>query len=427
MARLENIRFVPHRCTSIDRKVQWTREPHGIVIDGLPQIFWMDSTPWVEANLWATERASSRHVSIKTVQANMVALHAYANWLESQETLWFEFPRKKQDRCLVRYRGALINARDKGELAPSTAKERMSSLIRFYRWVQVRGLLSPEYPMWQDRAVFIRIFDKVGFERSLMRVSTDLSIPNRRRPGERLEDGLLPVSSIDQASILTFTQEHSSEELLLILSLGFLTGMRLGTIADLKIQTVERAVPDPASPNLFRLAVGPGADPPVHTKFSVTGQVWITRNQLDELRRYAYSIRRLKREAKAAPENRDLVFLTRFGNPYARGGTSASTAINVEMHALRKLGVAHGLVALHNFHFHQSRCTFGTEIARIAIGIGGAINAIAIVKEALLHKDEATSFRYIKFIEKNPIKAEMANVFTVDFLGLLKNRAPENE
>lgn len=421
MALLEYIRYVPHRVELVDVDIKWTPIPNGKVINDLPQLFWKDFTPWREANLWAQERATTRGVSIKTVQSNFTALHAYANWLEDKKKNWWDFPQKKADRCLVLYRGALIDARDEGKIAPSTASQRMASVVQFYRWLYEKGFLSPDAQLWAERSVVIHVTDWVGFERTILVNSTDLAIPNRPAPGERLEDGLLPVAARDRDAIFTFAKENASEELFLMLTLGFYTGMRLGTVTDLKIQTLERAVPDPASPELYRLAVGPGADPPVHTKFGVTGQVWITKAHLDELQAYAYSVRRLIREAKSAPEHQGLVFLTRFGNPYARRGSDKSSALNVEMHTLRKAGIACGIAVLRDFNFHQTRCTFATELARLAIHVGGAINAIAIVKEALLHKHEATSLKYIRFVEQTPIKVEMGNAFTREFLGLLSS------
>lgn len=422
MARLEYIRYVPHRSKMVDGCIEWSPVQNCNVIDGLPQIIWSNSMPWREANLWACERATSKDVSLKTVESNARALHAYANWLEETGTDWWDFPPRKADRCLVRYRGALIKARDEAGFAPSTITERMAAVVRFYRWLHAMRLLSPTWPMWKERSIGIRLTDAVGFERTIQVNSTDLAIANRRAPGERLEDGLLPVSAHDRDDILAFAKERASEELFLMLTCGFFSGIRLGTIADLKVQTLERAVQDPATPELFRLAVGPGADPPVHTKFGVTGHVWITRAHLDELRNYSYSVRRLNRQANAVIENRNLIFLTRFGNTYAMRGSDKSPALNVEMHTFRKQGAASGLPVLSHFHFHQSRCTFATELARLAIRAGGAINAIGIVMEAMLHKDEATSFKYIKFVEKTPAKVEAANAFSRDFLGLIKGR-----
>jgi integrase len=235
-----------------------------------------------------------------------------------------------------------------------------------------------------------------------------------------LEDGLRPVSAGDRDAILRFAKKAASRELSLMLTLGFFTGTRVGTIADLKIETLERAAPDPASPNLFRLAVGPRAKPPVHTKFGVTGHILMVRAQLDELRQYAVSRRRILREALAAPENKNLLFLTRSGNPYAQRGSDRSPAINVEMHTLRRKGEAREVIALRDFYFHCSRCTFATELARAAIAIGGSIDAIAIVQEALLHQNEATSLRYIRFVEKTAIRAQVASEYSELFLGIAR-------
>ena len=238
MARLVHIKFEPHIVEVINDIPTYTPSTSVRTIPDLPQIFFSDGQPWQEANLWAMERATTRDVSIRTVQANMVALHHYCNWLEHENVDWLEFPIRKKDRCIVRYRGALVDARENGALAPSTITERMNSVIRFYRWVLKMGLFSPESPLWVDRAVKVVYFDKVGFERSLLRTTTDVSIPNRSRPGERLEDGLLPVSSEDRDRILGLARSNASQELFLMLSLGFFTGMRLGTISDLKIQKI---------------------------------------------------------------------------------------------------------------------------------------------------------------------------------------------
>lgn len=422
MATLEYIHYTPHRYEHTQNEVAWVAETSLKPIGGLPQIFWSDYTPWTEANLWARERATSRDASIQTVQANLLALHGYANWLEGSGTTWTDFPQKKADRCLVKYRGALIAARGDGYIAPSTASGRMSVAVQFYRWIYTSGLISPATTMWKERRVGIHITDAYGLERTVHVKSTDLAIPNRKAPGARLEDGLMPLSVRDRDALLEFTAQNASEELHLMLAIGFFSGMRIGTIADLKIQTLDRASQDPASPELFRLAVGPGAHPPVHTKGGVTGQVYITGPLLNALRTYFYSTRRLKRQSIAQEADRDLVFLTSRGNRYAQHRADKSSAINVEIHALRKRGEAAGLKALRSFHFHQSRATYATELARLAISVAGAINAIALVREALLHKNESTSLQYIKFVETSPAKELANNAFSEAFLGLIRSR-----
>lgn len=377
--------------------------------------------PWREANLWAAERTTIGDTSLKTVASNMNGLLNYANFLENRALHWLTFPARKADRCLVRYRHTLIKMRDTGQISPSTASEYMRNCVKFYRWVREKGLLEPNLPLWRDKPYLITYFDRVGFERSLTGVTTDLSIPNRRRTGDTLEDGLLPVSTADREVILNFAKDRVTSELYLMLVLGFFTGMRLGSICDLKIQTLERAVPDPSAHGLLRIELGPGASPPVQTKFSVTGQVWIPEALRDELLEYAKSLPRVKREAVAASEDRDLLFLTRFGHSYGRRGSDQSAAVNVEMSTFRKAGVKADLRVLRSFHFHQTRCTFATELARLALSVcDDAAIAIAIIGKALLHgpNSEATTFKYIKFVQAAPVKQALANNFMAVFTGI---------
>jgi integrase len=419
MATLEHIRFVPHRCAVADGKVVYVPAPHRRGSSSLPQIFWKDHTPWREPNLWAVERLGRDGIARGTIESNLGALVDYATFLEKRNLQWFAFPTRKDERCLVQYRGVLIDERNSGQLSPSTASQRMRHVIHFYRWAQARGLFSPTSPLWRDSVVYVRYFDAVGFQRTLARLTTDLAIPNRARPGERLEGGLLPVSAPDRDAILDLARRRASPELFRILSLGFFSGMRLGTICDLKVQTLEHAIRDPAASGLYRLAIGPGVSPPVHTKFGVTGWAWIPQPLLEDLLEYASSTRRLLREAKAAPGDRRLLFLTRFGHAYGRRGSDRSPAVNVEMSSFRRAGVTIGLSVLANFHVHQTRCTFATELARLLIGAGGAVNAVAILKDALLHRDEATTFRYIRFLQKATAEDAAANAFATAFTGIV--------
>lgn len=421
MATLERIHFMPHNLERRESIVIYSVSSSRPSLEGLPQIFWAECTPWREANLWAVERVTTGEATLKTVVSNMNGLLNYAKFLESSGLHWFEFPARKAERCLVLYRGTLIKMRNAGQISPSTASEYMRNCIMFYRWVRHRGLLAPHVPLWREKPYVVKFFDQVGFERTLNGTTTDLSIPNRKRLGQTLEDGLLPVSETDRDTILDFAAENATPELYLMLALGFFTGLRLGSICDLKVQTLEHAVPDPSAKGLLRLAVGPGATPPVHTKFGVTGQVWIPEALRDELLEYAMGWRRMERATKTAPENSELLFLTRFGNSYGRRGTDQSSAVNVEMSDFRKRGVKAGLQVLRRFRFHQSRCTFGTELARLALSAcADAALVIAIVSDALLHapNSEATTFKYIRFVQALPIKQALSHNFMVAFSGV---------
>lgn len=422
MASLETVNYVSRHPEVDTDRIKWVLSTSDSAL-ALPQICWKDGSTWGEANLWALTQSTSQKKDLKTVTRSMAHLTAYAKWLEAEAIDWWHFPAKESERCLSLFRGALVLARDNGKLAPSTTSQRMATVVRFYRWLQSTRLLSTDWPMWQERQVGIKLKDAFGFEHTLRVASTDLAISNRKvAGGVMLEDGLLPVSVAGMNEILQFAEKEASEELYLMLLLGFRSGLRIGSITDLKVQTLANVSIDPVV-GWRRLALGPSARPPVATKLAVSGMVPILDDVLALVEAYSTSTRRLKRQALAAREHRDLLFITRFGAPY---GNENSRAVNVEMSRLRAAGRTAGIRVFHGFNFHRSRATFATELMRAALGCMPVPDAIDFVREACLHRDEATTLRYVKFIERSKVMAEAADAFTEAFLGLARGYGSDN-
>lgn len=420
MARLELINYIPQRAVVTEHEVSWLRAPSARSISSLPQIFWKDGYPWNEANHWALDKASGRRVKIETVKNLMTHLHKYALWLEEEKSDWRHFPTRKSDRVLVLYRGALIKDRDQGLLSPSTTTARMRAVIQFYRHCHIHNFVSRNAPKWKDKLVVVKYFDHAGFERAINRLSTDLAIPNRARPGIMLEDGLLPIAAEHQSQLLRFLSEkkdtsekselkNCSEELRLLLMAGFFTGGRIGTLTGIRIDNIESAIPAPEDSSLWIFPVGPGTGIP--TKLDVTGNLYIPDQLMKLLKEYAYSPRRLNRLEKASEEHRQLLFFNRFGEPYK------PSTVTREMVELRRCATHDGLKFMKDFHFHQTRATFGTSLMSIALRVTSVKSAIEFVRSAMHHKHESTTMRYITFLEHTKSKVAVANAFSEAFLG----------
>ena len=424
MASLELCNYAPHRIVVSAEGIVNSQPDHALPpIKGLPQLFWKDGSPWIEANLWAHSRATNGVTDIKTVRTNLSHLHKYAQWLEEQGLDWRHFPMPQRDRVLIRWRKHLIDQRDGlGLLSPSTASHRMNATVHFYRFAKAHELIGRDAPMWQERQVIHRFHDAHGFDRTMLLSSTDLAIPNRARHGLTLEDGLTPLTTEQLHALLSLTGQGEivSREIDLMLKIGFFSGARLETITDLKRGTLDKAVSDPRVPGLFFLAVGPGHQPLVATKFDVQGRIMVPMDLLNELHAYTTDVRRLKREALAAPEDKDLVFLTRFGRRYVDRDSACGTAIGRAMVDLRRKATAAGLDFAKHFHFHMTRATFGTWLASVLLSEKGSTEkeVLEVVRDAMLHKDVATTLRYIKFLNQSELKLQVANEFSHAFLGL---------
>lgn len=407
---LEYITYTPHRPEITGLTVNWVPDKVVRTIERLPQIFWSPGEPWREVNLWALEMGRTPGTDMDTVRPLLSHLHHYAKWLEQEQVDWRHFPQNKAERVLVRYRGALVEARDRGELKPTTTTSRMNAVIRFYRFAAGRRFVSREAPKWQDRTVVLKYFDAVGFERTMARLSTDISIPNRARPGVRLEDGLLPLSQADMSDLLRFAADNASEELYLMLLIGWFTGARIGTITTLHVPALDQAIRDPNVPGFWVIQVGPGTG--ISTKFNVSGDLLIPDNLMTMLRAYVASRGRLARVIRADRTNQRYLFLTSHAQPYS------VSAVDRQVGDLRKKGRAAGLKFLQQFKFHQTRATYGTWLMSICLEAASVKAAIEFVKRAMHHKNEATTFGYITFIEHTKAKVEVANAFTEAFLGI---------
>lgn len=410
MARLEYITYREFDATFTQGSdLRWELTGKG-PLEMLPQIFWADGSSWAEANLWALTRAIELKVDPQTIRGTMKHLRRYAGFLEEEMLDWRYFPVKKEDGALRKFRAQLLDDVAVGRLANTTATNGMGAVIQFYRFASAYDMVDASTPLWADSPVVVPIVDSRGFKRTVTRQCSELSIPNRKQIGSQLEDGLLPLRSEHTTQLLRFTAEHESEELHLMLSTGFFTGSRIGTITTLTVTSLDTAREDPMTPGVFLLPVGPGTG--IATKFSVSGDIMIPEALLSDLRRFAMSTPRLLRESKANENDRNRLFLTRSGKPYT------VATVNTLVHGMRIRAAHAGMQFMDRFKFHQSRATFGTWLMQLVLEVTDRVEAIKVVRDAMLHKDEATTMGYIKFLENTRAKANFAAKFNAAFTGL---------
>lgn len=414
MSRIEYQEIQPQTLEINLNEVSFQDTPKKDVIT-LPQIYWSDNTAWDIANIYAYDLLVDEGLNIKTIKTNMMHLNAYASWLETQDNIeWYTFPNRKSERCIFIFRGELIKQRENKLLSPTTTTHRMRSVIKFYRWVTKKNLIEQDIELWEDKKIKITSINKFGFEHSFDVTTTDLAIPlNRNNSSIDLENGISPVNPKHINSILDFAKNNAPIEIYLMLKLGFFTGMRIGSITDLKVETLEKNFTYLKDLSMGKIKIGSQAVPPVQTKFSTTGYAIIPTELKDELLEYGNSIRRLKRIQDS--KNADLLFLTSKGNKYLEEN---SQSINVAIYRLRKTALAQGHYEFKDFHFHRTRATFATLLMQYCLNIMDVSSAVSLVKECCMHRDEQTTLKYVKFIHTHEKLANLSNEYTKMFLGL---------
>ena len=368
-------------------------------------IWWDDGELWWEAFLYLAERG----VKSATLRSNASDLSAYANWLEANGVHWLSFPLRREDRCLDRYRGHLI---DNSGGTSGMPTRRMNAVVNFYKWAKAKGVIEKRLKLWEDKQVAVTFFNSTGFQRTAGVWTTDLRISHRKANVTTVEGGLLPLTSEDRDTLLNYLKNNDSEQnqvLYAMFVIGFFVGARIGSIRTLRIENLKNATPDPHDEQIMLVAAGPGTG--IETKYGVSGYLRFLSPVHKFILDFAETnITRLDRQAKASKENKSLVFLTKDGRPYS------AEAINVALKSLRDALIRDGLTQFHDLKFHQSRATCGTELARIHMSVSDA-DAIEQVKDWLMHKDEKTTWTYIKFLKKTKAAAKANKIFTEQFLG----------
>ena len=391
------------------------------LIEQMPVLYWADRTLWTEANVWLAFRATlirSGELAMATVYGDSWSLLTYANWLEETNSSWSEFGFRRSSRPTVRFRGYLIDRRDSGDrMSSKTASQRMGVVIAFYRWLLESRLFDPEYPPFRQSPFKVTAEDKFGLGRTITGISADLSIPAGHTRVIRLEGGLQPVDDNTRSQILELAKNYCSAEFSLMLQIGFFTGMRLQSILDLKIRTIEDFISSRSEKYCY-LRIGPKFG--VSTKNSVDGQVLMPNDLRVRLREYAYSVRRLRREAKAIEGDKGLLFLTKSGRRYANRGLDRSPTVNVDMGRLRTVARAHGL-NLNGFYFHCTRATFGTSIVSAGMVTKSVSLKLIIgtLRDLLFHADERTSLLYIKYFESQKVRIKYEEQYSAWLFGTL--------
>ncbi|MBP2479744.1 hypothetical protein J3A72_000020 [Stenotrophomonas sp. PvP093] len=233
----------------------------------LPYIRLASGLPWTEANTWLASRACdpADDLSAKTIIRDARSLVSYANFLEANGLVWNDLHKPDSEKPTYLYKSHRnLNVKE-GTGAYSTAQTELRAVANFYIWCTSTGQLSDGCKPFLTRTTQVQVSTKFG-SKTVEKTVSNMPLKRRRTaPRSTLEGGLKPVPAELQKRILTLSEAHAGTEVTLMLAIGFSSGIRLGSITDLKCETIEKA----ASTNLKghkSIKIGPAHG--VMTKFS---------------------------------------------------------------------------------------------------------------------------------------------------------------
>lgn len=122
-----------------------------------PIILNKDGSPWREGILYIIAKANSDfNYKISTYHSIMSDLTHFKNYIDDNNIDMFSFPKMKLLRPTYRYRNYLLLLVQNDEISSHTAKRRVSSMIKFYRYLAEENYFKPLNPLWNERDLYIK-------------------------------------------------------------------------------------------------------------------------------------------------------------------------------------------------------------------------------------------------------------------------------
>jgi len=395
----------------------------------VPPVVDSAGVPWAEACLWLLDRAQAKPLGISSLKPVAQDLAAYKAFLDELALEWDDFSAvEKYARPTYLYRNHLHAQLNAGELKKSTASRRMSTVIRFYRFLMRNSRMRflPANDPWVERNVGIEYLDGKGFKQVAMVTTTDVSIKATKYEDawdETINDGgkLRPLPVSEQKAVVAALKELGNIEYALMHYIALLTGAREMTVLTLRVGDVMRPSEQvPQWPHKIRCGPGTGID----TKGDVVNvYLSMPRVLYEQLHAYAVSERAKRRRAKTGrgedPSN--YLFLTQRGQPYyeskedrnaERDSASPLRRSTLSGRPLRKF-IEQSVTPLvrkthprFKYRFHDLRATFGmnwVDYQMLQAGSEGFgkhyLWARDQLRKLMWHKNPLTTDKYLEYRE----------------------------
>lgn len=356
-------------------------------------------------------------------------LGAFKEWLDQSDKpdeLLLDFPKMKLRRCTYRYNGHLRLQIQNREVAPGTARRRMSTVIAFYRWLIQEQVFEPEYEPWVERSYSLSFKGDYGAVITKNGVTTDVGIKVAKAEDgleDTINDGgkLRPLPKNEQQWVMEALNALGNPEMYLICLLMIATGARVQTATTVRVKHLTGKTP--AFPNaisgggsVFKLRCGPGTG--IDTKGDKQGLLQIPLPLYEALRTYAMSARATRRRETAAGGDTgdQYLFLTQQGSPYYQAKDEALKFDPEFTGRYRKGGgtirqfltdrliphVRKNHDSKFHFRIHDLRATFGMNHTDIQLDLveKGKIKLSqgrSIVQALMWHKKGETTDLYLDY------------------------------
>lgn len=412
-------------------------------LNRVPVIYNDDTMDVERYSTLALLNAKKNRTKEGTVSSIAQGLTEFLKFCEESQIDWRLTPRNKLKKPIYRYSKYLQTLIYDGVLAPSTAKRKISTVIRFYKDCQndYGSDFFGEYAPYTDKMVTFT--DPQGKTRLAVTQEEQIKVTKETPADSHLyiEDGgklkpLVPEEQQVLYEVLDSDKVRRNIEMRYIFKTALKTGARLQTILTLSVKDIDVHIDLPEGYSDINHMVQAGRSYIADSKYSKNINIFMPYSWIEALKVYANGPRYQKRREKyfknlgiTNPTEEQLskayLFLTNRGTPYydRQSDLQAYNPDNTRGQP-RIGGGVHDYLAEHilpimreklgegfRFHFHDLRATYGVNLRGLLREVYPEANSEEIRKQIqarLSHNDPKTTKGYVKYeptgAEKNSLE-----------------------
>lgn len=415
------------------------------IIRDFPIIFRDSGEPWDLGNLYLQryfyETAKTSEPSLETLHSKAKHLTAYLRWIESMQMKGHDisethFPDDPDDRVTYVYKRYLQHLLRKvpQTVSLSTAKERMSQVIQFYRKALEWGLVERgviENKPFNEYTVGIHYINSRGLKAIISALSTDLSFRVRSSNNDdpyAINDGekLVPLTLDEQSVVVESLSNYGNRVFELMAHVAIRTGARLQSVSTLRISDIRKIANQ--KPNKYgevTLKIGAGCltDLKGEKRYGKRALLFFPTDLVQDLLDYADSeaAKELREKSFYGDLDENYLFLNNDGRPFytshkemldranptyskrlsARDRVDFPIAVGQAMNGLmsrlrKKINAEHP--DFKSFRFHDLRATYGMNFIRSWIEAGNNPNVgVGLLQVRMGHNSIQTTYQYLSY------------------------------
>ena len=391
-----------------------------------PSLIKSDNTVWHLASAYFNHLLIDQKKSTALLESVASDLIDFLRFLEATELDILYLPPRPEKRVTYQFHTTLLQRIRLGLISPSTARQRMNRVLRFYDFLLAENIFTSaelKNRPYEKVKTYVSCITSLGDIYKKQVSSSNLKIRHSPRLsyGEEIIDGgrLHPLSPNEKKVFLQYLEQFASRDFQLICYLALYTGARLQTICTIRAFHIKEMIAKQTVNNIddtYTLRVGGKSI--IDTKGGYEHNLKVPGWLIKDINQYLCSESWQKRASQSLYKARDenYVFLTKLGNPYYTSikeiedhnlqlfskkikfsmhkGNAARQALTKLIHLMHK-----NKEDIRRFTLHDLRATFGVDLLiSAAKHVDDIDQIIPYIQQRMGHRNVMNTIHYIRYI-----------------------------